>query len=47
VTTEEPSKDAAHPVATSEHPKTVGRGLSILIVAMLLAGAAGAFYWVF
>jgi hypothetical protein len=47
MTIEEPPEDAKHPVATSEHPKTVGRGLLILIGLILVAGAAGAFYWAF
>jgi hypothetical protein len=47
MTIEEPPEEATHPVAMSEHPRMVGRGLLVLIGAMLLAGAAGAFYWAF
>jgi hypothetical protein len=44
---EEPSEEATHPVAVSEHPRMVGRGLLILIGTILVAGVASAFYWAF
>jgi hypothetical protein len=47
MTIEEPPQEATHPVATSEHPRMIGRRMLILFGAVLLAGAASAFYWVF